>query len=210
MWSRLGLSTASQRGGGGGGRAVIGPLSRRTVLALHGLELEPIIDLRTRLGQGTGAVVAPPIVRAAAAALASMAMFDEAGITACILLLVAGALRLRHDSPAAHLRRHRPMRDDVLSAAGRGVGRVGRRRALGCVVRRSALQPAGGARAVDVLLDRDGPGTRTPTGLSEHWPTGGAAWDARSAISGERDCPAALFGVAALVVVILAEPLGVR
>ena len=51
-------------------------------LALKQLELEPIIDMRMRLGEGTGAAVALPILRAAVAALTSMATFDEAGVTA--------------------------------------------------------------------------------------------------------------------------------
>ena len=51
-------------------------------LALEQLELEPIVDLRMRLGEGTGAAVALPVVRAAVATLASMATFDEAGVTA--------------------------------------------------------------------------------------------------------------------------------
>ena len=51
-------------------------------LALQQLELEPIIDMRMRLGEGTGAAVALPVVRAAVAALTSMATFDEAGVTA--------------------------------------------------------------------------------------------------------------------------------
>jgi nicotinate-nucleotide--dimethylbenzimidazole phosphoribosyltransferase len=51
-------------------------------LALAHLDLEPIIDMRMRLGEGTGAAVALPVVRAAVAALASMATFDEAGVTA--------------------------------------------------------------------------------------------------------------------------------
>jgi nicotinate-nucleotide--dimethylbenzimidazole phosphoribosyltransferase len=50
-------------------------------LALQHLHLEPIVDMRMRLGEGTGAVVALPIVRAAVAALASMATFDEAGVS---------------------------------------------------------------------------------------------------------------------------------
>ena len=50
-------------------------------LALSQLGLEPIIDLGMRLGEGTGAAVALPIVRAAIATLASMATFDEAGIS---------------------------------------------------------------------------------------------------------------------------------
>ena len=51
-------------------------------LALAQLDLEPIVDMRMRLGEGTGAAVALPVVRAAVAALASMATFDEAGVTA--------------------------------------------------------------------------------------------------------------------------------
>jgi nicotinate-nucleotide--dimethylbenzimidazole phosphoribosyltransferase len=50
-------------------------------VALQHLELEPIVDMRMRLGEGTGAAVALPIVRAAVATLTSMATFDEAGIT---------------------------------------------------------------------------------------------------------------------------------
>ncbi|MCH9721148.1 MAG: nicotinate-nucleotide--dimethylbenzimidazole phosphoribosyltransferase [Actinomycetia bacterium] len=50
-------------------------------LALSQLGLEPIVDLGLRLGEGTGAAVALPIVRAAVAVLASMATFDDAGIS---------------------------------------------------------------------------------------------------------------------------------
>ena len=50
-------------------------------LALQHLELEPILDMRMRLGEGTGAALALPVVRAAVAALASMATFDEAGVS---------------------------------------------------------------------------------------------------------------------------------
>jgi nicotinate-nucleotide--dimethylbenzimidazole phosphoribosyltransferase len=49
--------------------------------ALARLDLEPIVDLNMRLGEGTGALVALPIVRAAVATLASMATFDEASVT---------------------------------------------------------------------------------------------------------------------------------
>jgi nicotinate-nucleotide--dimethylbenzimidazole phosphoribosyltransferase len=50
-------------------------------LALARLGLEPIVELKMRLGEGTGALVALPIVRAAVATLASMATFDEASVT---------------------------------------------------------------------------------------------------------------------------------
>ncbi|WP_135455807.1 nicotinate-nucleotide--dimethylbenzimidazole phosphoribosyltransferase [Mycobacterium sp. DL99] len=49
-------------------------------LALSHLRLEPIVDLGMRLGEGTGAAVALPIVRAAIATLASMATFAEAAV----------------------------------------------------------------------------------------------------------------------------------
>jgi nicotinate-nucleotide--dimethylbenzimidazole phosphoribosyltransferase len=45
------------------------------------LNLEPIVDLGMRLGEGSGAVVALPIVRAAVATLASMATFGEAAVS---------------------------------------------------------------------------------------------------------------------------------
>ncbi|CAN5562141.1 nicotinate-nucleotide--dimethylbenzimidazole phosphoribosyltransferase [soil metagenome] len=50
-------------------------------LALAQLELEPIVDLGMRLGEGTGAAVALPAVRAAIATLASMATFDSAAVS---------------------------------------------------------------------------------------------------------------------------------
>ncbi len=50
-------------------------------LALTQLGLDPIVDLGLRLGEGTGAAVALPIVRAAVAALSSMATFDDAGVS---------------------------------------------------------------------------------------------------------------------------------
>ncbi|MBX7453189.1 nicotinate-nucleotide--dimethylbenzimidazole phosphoribosyltransferase [Mycolicibacterium sp. 3033] len=50
-------------------------------MALTELGLTPIIDLGMRLGEGSGALVALPVLRAAVATLASMATFDEAGIS---------------------------------------------------------------------------------------------------------------------------------
>lgn len=50
-------------------------------LALADLNLTPIVDLGLRLGEGTGAAVALPIVRAAVATLASMATFSDAGVS---------------------------------------------------------------------------------------------------------------------------------
>lgn len=50
-------------------------------LALKRLQLEPLLDQQMRLGEGTGALLALPVLRAAAATLAEMATFDEAGVS---------------------------------------------------------------------------------------------------------------------------------
>lgn len=50
-------------------------------LLLERLGLEPLLDLKMRLGEGSGALVALPIVRLAAAAVVDVATFDEWGMT---------------------------------------------------------------------------------------------------------------------------------
>jgi nicotinate-nucleotide--dimethylbenzimidazole phosphoribosyltransferase len=50
-------------------------------LALAQLGLDPILDLHMRLGEGTGAAVALPVLRAAVAALSSMASFTTANVS---------------------------------------------------------------------------------------------------------------------------------
>lgn len=50
-------------------------------LALAQLGLDPIVDLRMRLGEGSGAAVALPVLRAAVATLSSMATFAEANVS---------------------------------------------------------------------------------------------------------------------------------
>jgi nicotinate-nucleotide--dimethylbenzimidazole phosphoribosyltransferase len=50
-------------------------------LALAQLGLDPILDLRMRLGEGTGAALALSVLRAAVAAVSSMATFAAAGVT---------------------------------------------------------------------------------------------------------------------------------
>jgi nicotinate-nucleotide--dimethylbenzimidazole phosphoribosyltransferase len=50
-------------------------------LALAHLDLDPIIDLGLRLGEGTGATMALPVLRAAVATLSSMATFTDAGVS---------------------------------------------------------------------------------------------------------------------------------
>ncbi|MGZ8650992.1 MAG: nicotinate-nucleotide--dimethylbenzimidazole phosphoribosyltransferase [Actinomycetota bacterium] len=50
-------------------------------LVLDFLELEPILDLGMRLGEGSGAALAIPIVNASLALLEEMATFDDANVT---------------------------------------------------------------------------------------------------------------------------------
>ena len=50
-------------------------------VALRHLGLEPLVDLELRLGEGTGALLAFPIVAGAARVLADMATFDSAGVS---------------------------------------------------------------------------------------------------------------------------------
>lgn len=50
-------------------------------IALDRLGLTPLLNLRMRLGEGTGAALAMPIIEAAAACLSEMATFTEAGVS---------------------------------------------------------------------------------------------------------------------------------
>jgi len=49
--------------------------------ALEHLGLEPLLDLELRLGEGSGACLALPVLQAAAKVLREMATFDSAGVT---------------------------------------------------------------------------------------------------------------------------------
>jgi nicotinate-nucleotide--dimethylbenzimidazole phosphoribosyltransferase len=49
-------------------------------VALQALGLEPVLDLELRLGEGTGAVLALPVLEAACRLLDEMATFEEAGV----------------------------------------------------------------------------------------------------------------------------------
>ena len=50
-------------------------------LALEHLDLEPVLDLSMRLGEGSGALMALPVVTSAVELLGSMATFGEAGVS---------------------------------------------------------------------------------------------------------------------------------
>jgi nicotinate-nucleotide--dimethylbenzimidazole phosphoribosyltransferase len=51
------------------------------LVAMAALGLEPVLTLDLRLGEGTGALLALPLLNAAAATLAEMATFDSAGVS---------------------------------------------------------------------------------------------------------------------------------
>ena len=50
-------------------------------VALEAMGLAPLLDLELRLGEGTGACLALPVLQATAKVLAEMATFDDAGVT---------------------------------------------------------------------------------------------------------------------------------
>jgi nicotinate-nucleotide--dimethylbenzimidazole phosphoribosyltransferase len=50
-------------------------------VALLALGLTPLVDLDLRLGEGSGAVLALPLVQGAARVLRDVATFDSAGVT---------------------------------------------------------------------------------------------------------------------------------
>ena len=50
-------------------------------LILHEIGAEPLVDLDLRLGEGSGALLAVPLLRNACAMLAEMATFEDAGVT---------------------------------------------------------------------------------------------------------------------------------
>ena len=52
----------------------------KTAAALQALELEPLLDLSLRLGEGTGAALAFGVIDASLKLLSEMATFGEAGV----------------------------------------------------------------------------------------------------------------------------------
>jgi nicotinate-nucleotide--dimethylbenzimidazole phosphoribosyltransferase len=65
------------------GYLIAGHLSTEpgAAIAIQQLGLRPILDLGMRLGEGSGAALAVPIVQVAARILAEVATFDSAGVT---------------------------------------------------------------------------------------------------------------------------------
>lgn len=66
-----------------GPRVIFSHMSREPGhrLMLEALEARPLLDLDLRLGEGTGALLALPLLRAACAMLAEMATFESAGVS---------------------------------------------------------------------------------------------------------------------------------
>ena len=50
-------------------------------IALAALDLQPVLDLQLRLGEGTGAALAMGLIEAGVKILKEMATFDEAGVS---------------------------------------------------------------------------------------------------------------------------------
>ena len=75
-----GLVTAERLAPGSASRCIAGHRSSEpgATVALEALGLDPVLDLGLRLGEGTGACLAVPIVQAAAAVLRDVATIDEA------------------------------------------------------------------------------------------------------------------------------------
>ena len=51
------------------------------IAVIRQLELDPLLDLELRLGEGSGAALALPVIRSATLLLAGMATFDAAGVS---------------------------------------------------------------------------------------------------------------------------------
>jgi nicotinate-nucleotide--dimethylbenzimidazole phosphoribosyltransferase len=77
------LLAAAERQPGVEDACIAGHLSTEpgAAIALDHLALEPVLDLGLRLGEGTGALLAFHLVRAAALVLNEMATFDSAGVS---------------------------------------------------------------------------------------------------------------------------------
>ncbi|WP_075881094.1 nicotinate-nucleotide--dimethylbenzimidazole phosphoribosyltransferase [Vreelandella massiliensis] len=52
-------------------------------VALDTLQAKPLLDMQMRLGEGTGAVLAFPLLRAASAMMVEMSTFSDAGVAPC-------------------------------------------------------------------------------------------------------------------------------
>ena len=71
------VEAAVERAHGMGPLELLAEVGGLEIAALAHLDLEPLLDLGLRLGEGTGAVLAVPLVQAAARVLSEMATLDE-------------------------------------------------------------------------------------------------------------------------------------
>ena len=61
--------------------AILATAGARVPVVLDTLGLEPVLDLGLRLGEGSGAALAIPVIRVAARIIGEMATFEDAGVT---------------------------------------------------------------------------------------------------------------------------------
>lgn len=127
-------------------------------LALAALGLDPIVDLHMRLGEGTGAAVALMVLRAAVAALSSMATFTEAGVSTRSVdgvdrtaprqshrdAFAGNSFRIRNGDTHTGLSDHPdgPWPDDRAAGGGRGAGCTGGGDRMGWRASVRPVQPA--------------------------------------------------------------------
>ena len=93
-------------------------LERGHRLVLEALAAEPMLDLKLRLGEGSGAAVALPILRLACALHAQMATFEEARIAGPRVMTLIDLLRHGEtETPGRLLGRTDPALSDTGLAA---------------------------------------------------------------------------------------------
>ncbi|MGP4044433.1 nicotinate-nucleotide--dimethylbenzimidazole phosphoribosyltransferase [Streptomyces sp. 2A115] len=92
------------------------------VAALNKLGLRPLVDLDLRLGEGTGALLALPVVQSAARAMHEVATFDSAGVTEKEAGFV-GLFVVVPTAPRGGGYNHEQTDDDECSTTHRGPGR---------------------------------------------------------------------------------------